>query len=219
MDDIIITNKSVKTLYNTRFLNMFDIQYKEGKHYFEATRRELDDVVALKSESERKNLIPDAVTVGIVLHLKDEEPKLLMTYEYRYAVSEFLLSPVAGLIDPEDKNSGNALVTASIREIKEESGLEFNEKTDSIYVVNPCAFSSPGMTDESNAFVWADIYIEDLGVLNHEGAVGSEIFDGFELLDMASAKVAYKEGRDKNGHFFSLATWAVLGYFINNYQN
>ena len=141
-----------------------------------------------------------------------------LSYEYRYAVSEFLLSPVAGLIDPEDKITGDPLISASIREIKEESGLEFDEKTDNIYVVNPCAFSSPGMTDESNGFVWADIHIEDLSVLNHEGAVGSEIFDGFELLNMEDAKETYKLGRDKHGNFFSLATWAVLGYFINNYS-
>ena len=52
MEKIIITNEQVKMLHNERFLKMFDLQYKEGKHYFEATRRELDDVVAIKSDDE-----------------------------------------------------------------------------------------------------------------------------------------------------------------------
>ena len=56
--------------------------------------------------------------------------------------------------------------------------------------------------------------IDNLDDLTHNGAVGSEIFDGFELLDVDAAKRIYMNGRDDKGHCFSLATWAVLGYFV-----
>lgn len=217
MNKIIVTQEKVNVLCNSRFLKMYDLNYKEGKHYYEATRRELKDIVALKSDDERNMLIPDAVTIAVVVFLPNDIPKLLLSYEYRYPVGEFLLSPVAGLIDPEDFQTGNPLITSSIREIKEETGLDYKEETDKIYVINPCAFSSPGMTDESNAFICAEIHIDNLNDLTHNGAVGSEIFDGFELLDVEAAREIYLRGRDEKGHCFSLATWAVLGYFIGKW--
>lgn len=211
-----IKKEQVKTLYDTKFLKMFDLQYAEGKHYFNATRRPLDELVAIKSEEEFQKMLPDAVTIAVVVKLPSKEPALLLSYEYRYPVSQFLLSPVAGLIDPEDQKSPNPLVSAAVREIKEECGLTVKE-TDKVYVINPCAFSSPGMTDESNAFLCAEITLADTSELNQNGAVGGEVFDGFEMLSVEEAKKLFISGRDKNGNFFSLATWAILGFFVNAY--
>ena len=90
-------------------------------------------------------------------------------------------------------------------------------ETDKITVLNPCAFSTPGMTDESNAFLSADISLADTSMLNQSGAVGSELFDGFELVDTDEAAGLYRSGRDKYGNTFSLATWAVLGWFVMQY--
>lgn len=218
MEKIIVTNEQVKILHNERFLKMYDLQYREGKHYFEATRRETEDLVVLKDEAEFKSMIPDAVTVAVVVYLKSEAPKLLLTYEYRYPLAQYVLSPVAGLVDPEDKEAEEPLVQTAIREIKEESGLDFDEATDRAYVINPCAFSSPGMTDESNGFACAEIHIDNLDVLTHNGAVGTEMFDGFILMDIEEAKETYSLGRDSRGFCYSLATWAVLGYFINKWS-
>ena len=209
----LITEGKLKSLYETKFLNMYDIQYAEGKHYFEATRRNTSDTVCLKNDSEFKKMLPDAVTIGIALYLPNEAPKLLMSYEYRYTVGQFQLSPVAGLIDPEDADTENPLISAAVREIKEESGITIKE-TDSIEVINPCAFSSPGLTDESNAFLFAKIHLPDLSELNQDGSVGSELFDGFELISREDVKKIYNSGRDKNGNFYSLAAWAVMGYFL-----
>lgn len=213
MEKFEIKKEQIKTLYETKFLKMYDIQYKEGKHYFNATRRNVEDTVALKSEKEFQSMLPDAVTIAVVVKLPDKEPSLLLSYEYRYPVSQFLLSPVAGLIDEEDKNEADPLISAAKREIKEECGLTVKD-TDKIYVINPCAFSSPGMTDESNAFLCAEITVEDLSELNQDGAVGGEVFDGFEMISVSEAKKLFLSGRDKNGNFFSLATWAVLGFFM-----
>ena len=121
---------------------------------------------------------------------------------------------MAGLLDPEDRESADPLVSAAIREIREEAGLTVKE-SDRVYVLNPCAFSTPGMTDESNAFLCAEITLDNLDDLNQNGAEGAELFDGFELLDKERAKEIYRTGRDEHGNFYSLPAWAVLGYFIS----
>ena len=211
-----INKNRIETLYETRFLKCFDLQYAEGKHYYEASRREGKDLVARLSDDEFRKMLPDAVTIAVVLHLPGNETRLLMSYEYRYPVGQFLLSPVAGLLDPEDKNSPDPLVSAAVREIKEETGLSVKE-SDRVYVLNPCAFSTPGMTDESNAFMCAEITLDSLDALNQNGAEGSELFDGFELLDRERARKIFASGRDEHGNFYSLAAWMVLGIFLSRF--
>ena len=212
--DMEISRDRIETLYESRFLRCYDLQPAEGRHYYEASRREMNDLVVKKSDEEFRNMLPDAVTVAVVLHLPGNETRLLMSYEYRYPVGQFLLSPVAGLLDPEDRESDNPLVNAAVREIKEEAGLTVKE-TDRVYVLNPCAFSTPGMTDESNAFLCAEITLDSLDGLNQDGAVGTELFNGFELLDRERAREIFRTGRDEHGNFYSLATWMVLSIFLS----
>ena len=209
-----IDKHHIETLYETRFLRCYDLQYAEGKHYYEASRRETGDLVAAKTDDEFREMLPDAVTIAVVLHLPGNETRLLMSYEYRYPVGQFLLSPVAGLLDPEDRQSDNPLVNAAVREIHEENGLTVKEN-DRVRILNPCAFSTPGMTDESNAFLCAEITLDSLDDLNQDGAEGSELFDGFELLDRERAQRIYRTGRDEHGNFYSLAAWMVLGIFLS----
>ena len=211
-----IDKNNIETLYENRFLKCYDLRYAEGKHYYESSRRKKDELVVRKNDPEFKNMLPDAVTIAVVLHLPGNDTRLLMSYEYRYPIGQFLLSPVAGLLDPEDRNCEEPLISASVREIKEETGLTV-KPDDKVYVLNPCAFSTPGMTDESNAFLCAEITLDDTDILNHKGAVGTELFDGFELLDRARAEKIYHDGRDKKGNFYSLAAWMVLGIFLSRF--
>ena len=211
-----INKDHIEALYEARFLNMYDLQYAEGKHYFEVTRRGKENLTAKKSDAEFREMLPDAVTIAVVLHLSGNETRLLMSYEYRYPVGQFLLSPVAGLLDPDDRENDDPLVSAAIREIREETGLTVKE-SDKVYVLNPCAFSSPGMTDESNAFLCAEITLDNLDDLNQNGAEGSELFNGFELLDRKQAQEIFRTGRDKHGNFYSLAAWMVLSIFLSQF--
>ena len=204
----------IETLYESRFLRCYDLQYAEGKHYYAASRREKEDLVVKMTDEGFREMLPDAVTVAVVLHLPGGDTRLLMSYEYRYPVGQYLLSPVAGLLDPEDRACPDPLVRAAIREIKEESGLTVKE-SDKVTVLNPCAFCTPGITDESNAFLCAEITLEDLGELNQSGAVGAEQFDGFELLDRERARNIFRSGRDEHGNFYSLAAWMVLSIFLS----
>lgn len=216
MDKPDMIKENVDTLCETKFLKLYDYRYLEGKHYYCSSRRKTEDLVAIKSDETFKTMLPDAVTIAVVLHLPNEKPKLLLSYEYRYPVGRFLLSPIAGLLDPEDSECDDPLRSGAVREIFEETGIKVSEK-DKITILNPCAFSTPGMTDESNAFLSADITIPDTSMLNQTGAVGTELFNGFELVSVDEAKEIYKSGKDKYGNTFSLATWAILGWFVMQY--
>ena len=71
------------------------------------------------------------------------------------------------------------------------------------------------MTDESNAFLCAEITLDSLDGLNQNGAEGSELFNGFELLDRERAREIFRTGRDEHGNFYSLAAWMVLSIFLS----
>lgn len=210
----IINKENVKPLFESRFIKVFDLQYEEGKHYYDATRRPLEQIMAVKSDKDFRSALPDAVTCVVILKVNSDEPKLLMTKEYRYPAGQFLLSPPAGLLDPEDNADANPVLSAAKREIEEETGLKLNEN-DSLQMINPLLFSSPGFTDESNALVCAVIRLENLSALSQKGAVGSECFDGFQLLSVKEATEILKAGKDQEGIFYSVYTWACLMYFIS----
>jgi ADP-ribose pyrophosphatase len=55
----------------------------------------------------------------------------------------------------------------------------------------------------------------NLDELSQDGAVGTELFDGFTLVTFSQAEQLLKNGRDDNGHFYSIFTWAALTYFCN----
>lgn len=211
----VISKENVKSLFDSKYIKVFDLQYEEGKHYFNATRRPLEKLVATKSDEEFRIMLPDAVTCVVILKVKDESPKLLLTKEYRYPTGQFLLSPPAGLLDAEDETEENPILSAARREIKEETGLELQEN-DSLFIINPLLFSSPGMTDESNGLVCAVINLDNLASLSQEGAVGTEYFDGFKLLTIEEAREMLKNGKDENGIFYSVYTWASLMYFVSD---
>ncbi|MBQ6036552.1 MAG: NUDIX hydrolase, partial [Lachnospiraceae bacterium] len=94
----------IESLFETRFLRFFDIRYAEGKHYFTATRRTQEDMLANMDDEAFRNMLPDAVSCCVILRTEGEEDRLLLTEEYRYPIGQFLLSVPAGLIDPEDRN-------------------------------------------------------------------------------------------------------------------
>lgn len=218
-----ISIENIVSAYETKFVKLFDIQYKEGAHYYDATRRNREDVVAIMDDESFANMLPDAVTIALIVKESDScEPKILLSKEYRYPTGHFLLSPPAGLIDPEDKASGldveSILGIATKREILEETGLIVKD-TDKIEIVNPCLFSTPGLTDESNAIIKVEIADADLTQINQSGAVGTELFDGYVLLTREEAVEVLKSGRDEKGFYLPTYTWVVLMSFISDIWN
>ena len=211
----VIHQENVKPLFTSDYINVYDLQYAEGKHYYNASRRKLENLPAIKPDADFASMLPDAVTCVVIIKENGKEPKLLLTEEYRYPAGQFLLSPPAGLLDKEDAESGSPVLSAAKRELKEETGIELQEN-DTLTLINPLLFSSPGMTDESNALVCAVVSLNDLSSLSQKGAVGSELFHGFHLLSAKEAKEILKAGRDTKGIFYSVYTWAALMYFISD---
>ena len=211
----VIKKEHLIPVFESKYINVYDFQYAEGKHYYNATRRQKDNVMAVKSTEEFKASLPDAVTCVVILNIKGQEPKLLLHYEFRYPAGQFLLSPAAGLLDPEDAETETPVLATAKREIFEETGLSVKD-TDKLFTINPLLFSTPGMTDESNALVCAVVCLEDTSSLSQAGAVGAECFNGFELLTKEEAKNLLQNGRDKEGIFYSVFTWAALMYFVSD---
>lgn len=209
-----IKREHVETLFESRFIKVYDLQYEEGRHYYDASRRPLDELPAIKQDEEFCAMLPDAVTCVVILLKKDEPPRLLLSKEYRYPAGQFLLSPPAGLLDPEDKKEADPVLSAARREIEEETGIRISSQ-DSLFIINPLLFSSPGMTDESNALACAVIHLDDFSSLTQAGAVGSECFDGFVLLTADEARETLRAGRDADGRFYSVYTWSALLYFVS----
>lgn len=215
MDKPTILPQNVKPLLETPFLNVFDLEYAPGKHYFDATRRKKENLVAAKSLEEFKSMYPDAVSCVVILSIKGQEPLLLLTYEFRYPAGQFLLSIPAGLIDAADLESPEPLLITAQRELEEETGIVFCE-TDSARVISPFLFSTPGMTDESNALVELVIHRDSMPSFSQDGAVGSECFDGFSLLTKQDAMRILQNGVDDNGLFYSVYTWMALSHFVSD---
>ena len=213
----------IKSLFESKFIKVFDLQYREGRHYYNATRRDENDLVAAKSTEEFKKMLPDAVSCVVIWNPSDDdeksghEPCLLMNREFRYPTGQYLLSVPAGLIDPEDCTGDNdntaPLIKTAMRELHEETGLKVTEK-DTASVINPCLFSTPGMTDEGNALVYISINRDEMPKMNHDGAEGSEVFEGFRLVSKEDAEEYLCKGRDEHGMYYPLFTWAALMFFM-----
>ncbi len=214
-EEPIIRKEKIETVADNPFVKVFDLRYNEGRHYYDATRRSLDELVAIKSDAEYKKMLPDAVSCVVILNVKGVGKRLLLSYEYRYPAGRFLLGVPAGLMDPADKEKEDPILETAKREIHEETGLVVKEG-DRVEIVNPLLFSSPGLTDESNAIVSVHMDVDTLEGLSQEGAEQTECFHGFQLLSKEEARAILLSGRDKYQNFYSVYTWIALVYFISD---
>lgn len=217
----VIKKENVVSLYESRFLKVFDLQYEPGAHYFDATRRDKDNIVATKSTEEIKSMLPDAVSCVLVINIAGQEPLLALTKEYRFPTGQFLLSVPAGLIDDGDDSENDNLtqygpiINAAKREIFEETGIIVEDR-DTVKMINPLVFSTPGMTDESNALVKVVLNRDAMPKMSQEGLVGGECFDGFILVNKEEALRILKAGVDDSGMFYSVYTWMALMCFVTD---
>ena len=209
-----IKNGKIVNLLRTKFLNVSDYQFFEGGHYYTVTRRKDDDLVVLKSDEEFKELTADAVQCLVVVR-NDDGDRLLVFQEFRYPVGQYLLSVPAGLIDPADKASENALKTSAVRELYEETGLSFKDG-DTFKVVLPSVLSSPGFCDETNAVCLFVLNNPDLSSMNDSNKESTECFADYELIDKKTALEYIKTGKDKDGKMYSIYTFAALLYFVSD---
>ena len=206
----------VVPLLDTKVIKVFDLEYEKDRHYYDATRRNVADLVATKTDQELKEAFPDAVSCVVVLVDESGEERLCVMQEYRYPIGRFVLSVPSGLIDDKDKEQENPLYSAAIREVAEETGLAFDEVIDEIKTVNPMLFCSPGMTDESTAVVKIVMHRKKIPEISKDGAVGTELFKNGAWITKDEAITYLKKGSDETGIFYSAITWIALNVFISD---
>ncbi len=136
----------IRKLSDNRFLNLYEMdalteQGARFQYYF-ATRN---------SEEKLKLNTHDLHSEGIVIYpvWRDEPDHIVMIRQYRYPLDEWIYELPAGLID-----AGENAAQAAVREMKEETGLDFTvyEGGDSAY--RRSFFLGAGMTDESSQAVF-----------------------------------------------------------------
>lgn len=154
--------KKVTQKTNNRFLNMYDLDIVDRngntRLYHVATRAKSKDEMKLYT---RKNKA-DGVIIYALYGEKQEQVVLIR--QFRYSIGDYIYEFPAGLVD-----DGEDFHAAGIRELKEETGLEFHPiHVDDIY--EKPYFTTVGMTDESCAAVYGTA----TGNISKEGQEPSE---------------------------------------------
>ncbi len=136
----------VRKLTDNRFLNLYEMDALTDKgggfHYYFASRNSREELP----------LITGKVPLnGIVIYpvWKREPDKLVMIRQYRYPLGTWIYELPAGLIDP-----GETPCEAAIREMKEETGLDFTPYEGGEEAYRNPLFLGAGMTDETSTSVF-----------------------------------------------------------------
>lgn len=132
--------KGIRKLTDNRYLNLYEqeVVFRDGSEasYYVASRRK--NVESLKAVTHDNH--PDGVILyGIHGENKD---KVVLVRQFRYPLNGYVYEFPAGLVEP-----GEDMTDAGIREMYEETGLEFIPVDGGSYC-RPF-FTTVGMTDES----------------------------------------------------------------------
>lgn len=129
---------------NLYHLDAFDTRGVPFDYYF-ASRNNRE-----KLKLFTKSLSPEGIVIYALT--KERFPRLVLIREYRYPLDAVIYALPAGLVD-----AGETPGTAAAREMKEETGLSFEEYTGG----DPCFrrpfFLGPGLTDEVSAAVYGTV--------------------------------------------------------------
>ncbi len=136
----------LKKQTNNQFLNMYEVDAvrRDGKHfpYYFASRRKDGDLMYETGE-----LRADGV---VIYPISQEEPdKIVLLRQFRYPVNQYIYELPAGLMD-----AGEEPETAAIRELKEETGMDFIPFTDYDAALKRPFIQSQGMADECDITVF-----------------------------------------------------------------
>ncbi len=136
-----ITKKTENPFVNLYELDRESKTGKKGKYYV-ASRA--------KSEKDLKLVTGKNVPDGVVIYslYGEKQDKVVLIRQYRYALNDFIYEFPAGLVE-----DGEPYKETAIREMKEETGLEFTPLTVNSAYEKP-AFTTVGLTDESCSIVF-----------------------------------------------------------------
>ena len=137
--------KGIKKLTDNRYLNLYeqDAVFRNGctGSYYVASRR--------KSAETLKSVTHDNHPDGVILYgvHGENKDKVVLVRQFRYPVNDYVYEFPAGLVEP-----GENMLEAGIREMNEETGLEFTPVDAGCY--SRPFFTTVGMTDESCGTVY-----------------------------------------------------------------
>lgn len=132
----------IKKLTDNRFLNLYelDASFRDGSrapYYMSSRRRNIQDLKAVTGDQQADGVIIFA------LH-RAQNDRVVLIRQFRYPINDYVYELPAGLVD-----RGEDPLTAGIREMQEETGLELEP----VGTARPF-FTTVGMTDESCATVF-----------------------------------------------------------------
>lgn len=134
---------------NNRFLNMYTLEMKSdtGKKstYYVASRAK--NINELKITT-RKNKADGVIIYSLYQDENSGEEKIVLIRQYRCPLDDYIYEFPAGLVD-----DGEDFKTAGVRELKEETGLDFIPIDAQDMFTKPF-FTTVGMTDESCGTVY-----------------------------------------------------------------
>ncbi|MCC8140301.1 MAG: NUDIX hydrolase [Lachnospiraceae bacterium] len=137
---------SVEKTTDNRFLNMYDLKFENkvgGQGFYHVASR-APSVAELKLNT-RVNR-PDGVIIYSIYG--EQRDRVVLVRQYRFSIDDYLYEFPAGLVD-----AGETFAQAGARELKEETGLDFQAiEADPMY--HKPFFTTIGMTDESCATVY-----------------------------------------------------------------
>lgn len=138
--------KGWKKQTNNKFLNMYeaeavDVNGRNFSYYF-ATRRKDGELMCQTGKLWAEGAVFYAL-------LKDNPSKIVLVRQYRYPVNDYVYELPAGLID-----KGETAWQTAVREIKEETGMDFEPFTDYPDCLKRPFIQSQGMSDECDITVY-----------------------------------------------------------------
>lgn len=172
----------MEKLTDNPFLNMYclDAVANSGKqfHYYFVTRNREEDLKI------RTNSL---TAEGIVIYpvWRDDPEKIVMIRQYRYPIGNYIYELPAGLID-----AGETAEQAGVREMKEETGFEFEVYTGGDEMFRRPFFLAQGFSDETGTAVFGYAF----GNITKEYQEDSEDIEVL-LVDKTEARRILKEER------------------------
>jgi len=183
----------VKKVTEYRFLNMFEINYRD--------KTGQDRTWQLASRGREPKCVSEnfgTADAVVIVPYHTREKKLVIINEFRVPLGDYQHGFPAGLID-----EGESLEKSVERELKEETGLQLAK----ILKISPPIFSSSGLTDESISMV----YVECEGEISDQYNTANE--------DITAMYVSPEEAQklcDDVSLKFDVKTWLVLSVFAKN---
>ena len=157
--------KGIKKLSDNRFLNFYEEHAAfrngaEGYYYLASRRKSVDSLRAITHDDHADGV----VIYGVYGENKD---KVVLVRQYRYPINAYVYEFPAGLVEP-----GEDAMDAGVREIYEETGLQFTPVDGGAY--SRAFFTSVGMTDEACGTVYGYCSGEPTNA-NQEGGEDIEV--------------------------------------------